>query len=1136
MANRNREYIDFLKQRFNETKFIEFISDLLNLSSEDINNSMVELKPEQKQFRDTIEYYKFVANYTSNSDRIGTFIVKLTSEGSQNARTAQRTFISTLLNKYDLDASLVAFYQDNEPSWRLSFVKKELSFTDKGIKVDLTPAKRFSYLVGENESVHTAQEYLFSLLSIEDRKITLSDIEKVFDVEKVTKKFFEEYKEKYLQLKEFLDENEDFITESKKCDFTSEEFAKKLMGQIVFLYFLQKKGWLGVQIIPEELTEQEYNELSRQIDSVSNNLLEKFYTYDGLNYKIDKQALKNDPIKENINNFISIFSGTKYDKSWGTGDKQFVRNMFRKSRLDHKDNFFDEYLEPFFYSGLNEKRDNQYFILFNCKIPFLNGGLFEPLNNYRWSSAQFNIPDEMFSNDKKDGILDIFDLYNFTIDEEEPLEKDIAVDPEMLGKIFENLLDVKDRKSSGSFYTPREIVHYMCQESIANYISNKLDIRYDDIINFIKYGDMITQTDWKNIYNGNDNHLLPDSIWSRIIDIDKILMNVKVADPAVGSGAFPLGILNEIVRLRDNISSYILIQEDKEIISRNDLDSEQLNRDIYSMKLQVIQNSIYAVDIEMSAVDIAKLRLWLSLIVDYPNDQEPRPLPNLDCKIMQGNSLLDEYEGVQLFSEKLYKNSQRKNAAHVDVQQNIFGEINEIHIQQSLNFGDEPNIDMYFDNMIRLQKEFFSASDQRMKKELKNKIDEIQISMVEQSLNMKKDKLEKFKEISKKKSKPWFIWKLEFYDVFKNNGGFDIVIGNPPYVSVKGISTDEKNAYRKKYITGQGRFNLFTLMIENGINILNNNGILTFIQPDGLFTNIEYRFTRELLIQNTSLLKIVGFDNRVFESAAVDTAILVTSKIKKKDNQIQILRNMDNATNIIPQKDIKQDNDYMIPINMKKEESKIISLINQYNYPTFDDFLEVQQGIIYSGTPKEKIFSNYPLNENYKKSLDGRDVHRWFIDWESKEENKYIEYTNKLHRPREERLFLAPEKLILPRKSTKITCGYDNKQFYVLNTGYVCLAKNKDISIKYIMAILNSNLINYYYVKQYLGWQIVIPALKKLPICYDKEKISIIENIVDRLIQKDNNSKDLEKELNKIIYQIYKIPNDLAREIEDYFE
>ena len=391
------------------------------------------------------------------------------------------------------------------------------------------------------------------------------------------------------------------------------------------------------------------------------------------------------------------------------------------------------------------------------------------------------------------------------------------------------------------------------------------------------------------------------------------------------------------------------------------------------------------------------------------------------------------------------------------------------------------------------------------------------------------------REILKKKSKPWFIWKLEFFDVFKNNGGFDITIGNPPYLSVKGISNDDKNAYRKKYVTGQGRFNLFTLMIENGLNILNNNGVLTFIQPEGLFTNVEYRHTRELLMNNTNILKIVGFDNRVFESAAVDTAILVTTKAKRKENEIKILRNLNTTTNKISKNDVVKENDYMIPINMKQDETKIINYINKFHYPIFDDFLEVQQGIIYSGTPKEEIFSNVPLNEHYKKSLDGRDVHRWYIDWESKNENKYIEYTSKLHRPREERLFLAPEKLIMPRKSTKITCGYDDKQFYVLNTGYVCLPKKDNISLKYIMAILNSNLINYYYVKQYLGWQIVIPALKKLPICYDDSKVERIEEIVNKLINKKDVDSYLEKELNDIIYEIYSIPNELIEEIENYF-
>ena len=993
MSSRNREYIDFLKQRFDETKFIEFVSDLLNLSSEDINSLIAEQKPEQKQFRDTIEYYKYVSNYSSNSDRIGTFIVKLTSEGSQNARTAQRTFISTLLNKYNLDASLVAFYQDNELSWRLSFVKKELNFTDKGIKVDLTPAKRFSYLVGENESVHTAQEYLFSLLNIEDRKITLSDIEKVFDVEKVTKRFFEEYKEKYLELKEFLDNNQDFITESENCDFTSEEFAKKLMGQIVFLYFLQKKGWLGVQIVPDKLTEQEYKEISNKVDSVCNNLLEKYYFKNGNEYIIDKQLLKNESIKDNINNFLTIFKGTKYDKAWGTGDKKFVRNMFIKSRLDHKDNFFDEYLEPFFYTGLNEKRDNQYFALFNCKIPFLNGGLFEPLNNYRWSSAQFNIPDEMFSNDKKTGILDIFDLYNFTIDEEEPLEKDIAVDPEMLGKIFENLLDVKDRKSTGSFYTPREIVHYMCQESLANYIVNKVNIPYEDIILFIKYGDIITQTDWNNIYNGNDRHLLPNSIWNKIIEIDKALLNIKVADPAVGSGAFPLGILNEIVRLRDNISSYILIQDDKNMISRDSIPNEQRVRDNYSMKLQTIQNSIYAVDIEISAVDIAKLRLWLSLIVDFPDNQEPKPLPNLDCKIMQGNSLLDEYEGVPLFSERLFKNSQRKNAARVEIQQNVFGEIRDVIIQQSLDLGDESNIDSYFDNMMRLQREFFSASDPKMKKDLKNKIDNIQIGMVEKSLNMKQDKLEKFKEISKKKSKPWFIWKLEFFDVFKNNGGFDIVIGNPPYIQLQkdnGKLADELQPMHYETFTRNG--DIYCLFYEKGLTLLNQGGTETLITSNKWLRTAYGKLLRRYLAKNSNPVLLINFgDIKVFDSAQVDVNILLVEKSsnKQKTKTCLVKNDLNNLSEYVSNNSIynsySNDDNWILTSSC---ESSIKSKIEKKGIKIKDSGLEINRGVVtgfndaffLSEEEVNYLSKNEPqIMEFIHPTIRGRDVDAYFV-------------------------------------------------------------------------------------------------------------------------------------------------------------
>jgi len=180
------------------------------------------------------------------------------------------------------------------------------------------------------------------------------------------------------------------------------------LGQIVFLYFLQKKGWFGV----------------------------------------------------------------KRDADWGTGPKNFLRELFEGKHGTYK-NFFNDILEPLFYEALAWERDDDFYSRFNCKIPFLNGGLFDPINNYDWVHTDILLPNDLFSNDYKtkegdngNGILDIFDRYNFTVKEDEPLEKEVAVDPEMLGKVFENLLEVKDRKSKGTYYTPREIVHYMCQQSV----------------------------------------------------------------------------------------------------------------------------------------------------------------------------------------------------------------------------------------------------------------------------------------------------------------------------------------------------------------------------------------------------------------------------------------------------------------------------------------------------------------------------------------------------------------------------------------------------------------------------------------------------------------------------------------------
>ncbi len=986
---REKEYLNILTKRFEENNYIDFVKDLLNLSQFDISNNIDERKDIPNQYRGNIDYYKYIAKYNDGLNTIGILIVKLSNSTSTNARTSQRNFIATILSKYDLDASLVAFYSETETNWRLSFVKKEVNFTDKGFKIELTPAKRYSYLVGENESVHTAQEFLLKLLKINDRKIKLEDIEQVFDVEKVTKKFFEEYKEKYLQLKEYLDKNEDFLTESKKSDFTSVEFAKKLMGQIVFLYFLQKKGWLGVQLVPNELNLIEYKELYNNIDSVSQNLLNKFYEKQENFYVISKTELKATDSVEDIINLSNLFKGTSYDKNWGTGKKDFIRSIYKQAIKEHK-NFFDDYLEPFFYRGLNEKRENQFFPLFNCKIPFLNGGLFEPLNNYRWSSAYFNIPNSMFSNDTKDGILDFLDLYNFTIDEEEPLEKDVAVDPEMLGKIFENLLEVNDRKSKGAFYTPREIVYYMCQECLAQYLVKNVNISYDEIIEFIKYGDLITQLDWEQHITKNSNsYLIGKSIYDNVLKIDNALINVKIADPAVGSGAFPLGMLTEISKIRNNLSTYIMIQNDEKEININKLtNNEQLKRSLFDIKLQTIENCIYAVDIESSAIDITKLRLWLSLIVDYPNDAEPRPLPNLDCKIMQGNSLVESFEGVPLFSEKILSNN-LKNYKRKESDINF---VSDIHIQQSFQFDENSiNLNSYIEKMLNLQKEYFRTSDNKLKKELKNKIDLIQFGMIEESLKNNSDKLLKFKDEEKKKNKSWFIWKLEFFDVFKNNNGFDIVIGNPPYVQLQkdsGKLANELESQGYKTFTRTG--DIYCIFYEKGLELLKENGIECFITSNKWLRAAYGEKLRGFLSKYNPLMLINFCGNKVFESAQVDVNILLTENSKNKRNTktVEIHDNYkgnleDNLNNNFVENSYIDNSNWILMTNI---ESNIKNKVEKYGKKLLNWNIRINRGLL-TGFNDAFIINNNTYNylinldENNKNVIKpiirGRDLEQY---------------------------------------------------------------------------------------------------------------------------------------------------------------
>lgn len=328
---------------------------------------------------------------------------------------------------------IAAFVSPTEDDWRLSFVKLDYSIetTPLGFIVErpqLTPALRYSYLVGANENCHTAQKQFISLLENDVADPAIETLEAAFGVERVTTEFFEQYHQLFERsrdaLTEFLRGAPSVQETFEKLGVTADDFAKKLLGQVVFLYFLQKKGWFGVE----------------------------------------------------------------RGKPWGAGQRNFMRHLFKHRERYGRSavtqarpaNFFNDILEPLFYEALASPRldVDHYYSHFDCRIPFLNGGLFEPLYGYKWVETDVLLPDSLFSNDLPTregdvgtGILDVFDRYNFTVNESEPLEREVAVDPEMLGKVFENLLPENLRHASGTYYTPRAIVQYMCRQALLHCLS-----------------------------------------------------------------------------------------------------------------------------------------------------------------------------------------------------------------------------------------------------------------------------------------------------------------------------------------------------------------------------------------------------------------------------------------------------------------------------------------------------------------------------------------------------------------------------------------------------------------------------------------------------------------------------------------
>lgn len=1152
---------NILKSSYNIKKYIELIKEIFPKAN---IVSLNKFNKEFTNFSSHIEGSTYIGNYeTIDKKNIIIMSVELKKAGYvENSRSTQRSYAKKLIENANADAAFIAFYTEGDTKWRISFVRLDYEIKlEKGslkTKENLTPAKRYSYLLGENEPCHTAIsqfEKFISISELDSNHPTLDDLEDAFSVEKVTDEFFKLYCDKFHQLRESLENNEDFRIEAEHHNFTSAQFAKKLMGQIVFLYFLQKKGWLGVKAWPNTLNEKEYKNAYYSHGAKSRELIPIVYKSEGNGiYRISNAGLNSISDEDE-----EILAMCVKGNPWGSGPQNFMRKLFNISERKGQ-NFFDELLEPLFYDALNVNRGEQgYCPILHCRIPFLSGGLFEPIDGYDWKHNNFDIPNEIFSNvstkgREADGILDIFDRYNFTMSEDEPMEREVAIDPEMLGKVFENLLEVNDRKSKGAFYTPREIVHYMCQESLINYLVTTLQLEEVDVRDFILYGDFMKDEDTvKDKRQGNKEMYISENLYKidsdgnvvvdRLKDIDKALENVKVADPAVGSGAFPLGMLNEIVRARQNISAYMSI-------TMNPYDTRmmyQLDRSPHNLKYETIKNCIFAADIDPSAVDITQLRLWLSLVIDdeinpnFKNWQDghknPLPLPNLESNIICGNTLIDEFEGTKLIKES-----------------DIFSDST---YQMDITHTKYESV---VKKLIKKQNDLFCCNNTNDKKMLKEEIEDLKDMIILSQLeNCDYQKIQRYNDSKRNASKPYLLWELDFARVFIEKGGFDIVIGNPPYIDSENMVEqglkEQRRILSKKFKMTKGNWDIYIAFFEKAWMLLNDKGVITYITPDKWISKPFGEEMRKQLLSNFKSILVAG--RNVFKSATVDSIITIITK--ENQEKIEYLNLEEETKKIKSIRSVKKDiltSPYSFDI-IFSDSLEIISKLEMINNK-LKDFYKCENACSTSDCYKLKeilysLNSEDEFNEKlHYKVINTGTIGRYISKW-GKQEMKYLKDKYKypvVNKSDFHNLFpksygeKAKKEKIIIKGLTLLDSCMDSKGLIIPGKATLMVECNGYNDILYLMAIINSKLMFYFIKQKYSsssyngGINFSKDMINSLPWKVTEETYFEIVNLVKKILLLKENEEEsevsvIDEKINQIIYKIYGLTENEIKIIEN---
>ncbi len=925
---------------------------------------------------------------------------------------------------------------------------------------EATDTKRFTYVFGDVEAFYKTPVQRF--LDLQKRADEYLEIRKAFSVEALSDDFFDEYRNQYAEFVKFLtgkkyvkkgnkwveqvvgEPDEQFYSSFGEDEKLVRDYIKKMMGRIVFLYFLQSKGWLA-------------------------------------------------------------------------GNLHYMHDLFHGASEEVKANFLDKVLEPMFFGLLNTKPEDRSaaplvngvgvkYIPDAGLIPYLNGGLFQ---QEQIDAVDSRFPAEMFRS-----LFDFFDSYNFTIDENDPNDAEVGVDPEMLGKIFENLLE--DNKDKGAFYTPKEIVRYMCQESLTAYLQTGIEDEEikAHIANFVKTYEV-------EELGGASSELAQS--------IDQRLKDVKICDPAIGSGAFPMGLLRELYACRKAIEIF-------------DPDNAA------DIKRHIIQNNIYGVDIEKGAVDIARLRFWLALIID---EKEPMPLPNLDFKIMQGNSLLESFMGVDLnvTSKEVKTGKDTKKTRGV----------------LSLGF-EEVDIQKTIQDLV---KSYFSITDHAFRAQRRQEIDKYVKDYIKICAAGNKEVQAAVDELEIPNSQ-FFLWHTYFNDVFEK-GGFDIVIANPPYVEFKNLSLDIKKRL-VDFQTTKGKYDLYIPFIEFTKKLLNNVGYAIYICPTRFLKRDYGKALRQFIKQNLSLVEFVDFgDKQNFDNAMTYTGIFMFKSMYSVDYNIKYKLGLDSQSVSFDSCKLNQEiwnfsisnNDELLD-KIAANKAFLLELcggIYQGIATGKDSVFLVDEGVINSFNLERDILEPF---------LKGKNISPYKINWnglyliypydelggiisESDLESKYPNVYNYLCESREKlkgrsyfdkssKLWyelwnqrkptrFEGEKIVTLDNASCNSFALDSDNYYGTTTVYSLKVVNKcEYSNKYVLGVLNSKLLNYYHqntsVPQAGGfYRYQALFIKNLPIALPSILVkSRIETLVEEILTLKYNGADttsLENEIDFLVYHLY---------------